>query len=73
MLARILDKNKRVQEAACSAFATFEEEACYELVPYLPTILETLIEAFKRYQVFFFNFLNLILIYFLGKKFINSL
>ncbi|KAF7639288.1 Importin N-terminal domain-containing protein [Meloidogyne graminicola] len=50
LLARILDRNKRVQEAACSAFATFEEEACQELVPYLPEILGTLVEAFKRYQ-----------------------
>uniref|UniRef100_A0A915E4P1 Transportin-1 n=1 Tax=Ditylenchus dipsaci TaxID=166011 RepID=A0A915E4P1_9BILA len=50
LLARILDKNKRVQEAACSAFATFEEEACQELVPYLPEILNSLVEAFKRYQ-----------------------
>ena len=47
---RILDSNKRVQEAACSAFATFEEEAGYELVPYLPEILTTLVEAMKIYQ-----------------------
>lgn len=52
-MARILDKNKRVQEAACSAFATFEEEACQELVPYLHEILATLVEAFKQYQVNF--------------------
>lgn len=45
-----MDNNKRVQEAACSAFATFEEEACNELVPYLPEVLSTLVEAFKRYQ-----------------------
>lgn len=50
LLERVLDNNKRVQEAACSAFATFEEEACNELVPYLPEILTTLVEAFKRYQ-----------------------
>nr|CAD2130311.1 unnamed protein product [Meloidogyne enterolobii] len=50
LLARILDRNKRVQEAACSAFATFEEEASHELVPYLAEILGTLVEAFKRYQ-----------------------
>ncbi|UYV65623.1 TNPO1 [Cordylochernes scorpioides] len=31
LLKRILDANKRVQEAACSAFATLEEEACTEL------------------------------------------
>ncbi|KAI6183830.1 Transportin-1 [Aphelenchoides bicaudatus] len=50
LLERVLDKNKRVQEAACSAFATFEEEAANELIPYLPNILYTLVEAFNRYQ-----------------------
>lgn len=46
----MLDGNKRVQEAACSAFATLEEEACTELVPYLGFILETLVFAFSKYQ-----------------------
>ncbi|XP_058802239.1 transportin-1 isoform X2 [Phymastichus coffea] len=50
LLKRILDGNKRVQEAACSAFATLEEEACTELVPYLGFILETLVFAFGKYQ-----------------------
>ncbi|XP_045481488.1 transportin-1 isoform X1 [Harmonia axyridis] len=50
LLKRILDSNKRVQEAACSAFATLEEEACTELVPYLGFILETLVFAFSKYQ-----------------------
>jgi len=50
LLKRILDSNKRVQEAACSAFATLEEEACTELVPYLSFILETLVFAFQKYQ-----------------------
>lgn len=50
LLKRILDSNKRVQEAACSAFATLEEEACTELVPYLSFILETLVYAFYKYQ-----------------------
>ena len=50
LLKRILDPNKRVQEAACSAFATLEEEACTELVPYLGEILQVLMTAFKRYQ-----------------------
>ena len=40
LLQRVLDSNKRVQEAACSAFATLEEEACTELVPYLAEILQ---------------------------------
>ena len=46
----MLDSNKRVQEADCSAFATLEEEACTELVPYLGFILETLVFAFGKYQ-----------------------
>ncbi|OXB72681.1 UNVERIFIED_CONTAM: hypothetical protein H355_012375, partial [Colinus virginianus] len=50
LLQRILDSNKRVQEAACSAFATLEEEACTELVPYLAYILDTLVFAFSKYQ-----------------------
>lgn len=49
LLQRILDKNKRVQEAACSAFATLEEEATFELVPYLEPILVNLTTAFKTY------------------------
>lgn len=52
LLKRVLDANKRVQEAACSAFATLEEEACTELVPYLGFILETLVFAFGKYQVY---------------------
>ena len=50
LLQRILDKNKRVQEAACSAFATLEEEATFVLVPYLEPILVNLTTAFKTYQ-----------------------
>ncbi|GMT14401.1 hypothetical protein PFISCL1PPCAC_5698, partial [Pristionchus fissidentatus] len=50
LLARILDGNKRVQEAACSAFATFEEEANIQLVPFLPDIIRTLVTAFDYYQ-----------------------
>ncbi|RNA11646.1 transportin, partial [Brachionus plicatilis] len=42
LLKKILDSNKRVQEAACSAFATLEEEAGVELVAYLPQILDCL-------------------------------
>ena len=37
-------------QAACSAFATLEEEACGELVPYLTYILDTLVFAFSKYQ-----------------------
>ena len=64
LLKRVLDSNKRVQEAACSAFATLEEEACQELVPYLGFILETLVFAFSKYQVRHWN-LNLKILNFL--------
>jgi len=50
LLQRVLDKNKRVQEAACSAFATLEEEARSQLTPYLPDIVQTLNQAFQYYQ-----------------------
>lgn len=46
----VLDNNKRVQEAGCSAFATLEEEALEELVPYLHPILYNLTSAFQKYQ-----------------------
>eukprot|EP00741_Cyanophora_paradoxa_P008025 tig00001239_g7764.t1 len=50
LLKRVLDGNKKVQEAACSAFATLEEEAQHELVPYLQPILQNLMFAFTKYQ-----------------------
>ncbi|KAG6571007.1 Transportin-1, partial [Cucurbita argyrosperma subsp. sororia] len=50
LLRRLLDNNKRVQEAACSAFATLEEEAAEELAPHLKNILHHLICAFGKYQ-----------------------
>ncbi|KAK8467319.1 hypothetical protein PHAVU_007G017800 [Phaseolus vulgaris] len=50
LLRRILDDNKRVQEAACSAFATLEEEAAEELAPRLEIILKHLLTAFGKYQ-----------------------
>ncbi|XP_042457341.1 transportin-1-like isoform X2 [Zingiber officinale] len=50
LLRRILDTNKRVQEAACSAFATLEEEAGEELTPRLEIILQHLLCAYGKYQ-----------------------
>ncbi|CAN8271312.1 unnamed protein product [Cochlearia groenlandica] len=50
LLRRLLDSNKRVQEAACSAFATLEEDAAEELVPHLGVILQHLMCAFGKYQ-----------------------
>jgi transportin-1 len=46
----VLDNNKRVQEAGCSAFATFEEDAGHELVPFLEPVLRNLVFAFEKYQ-----------------------
>ncbi|GKC10155.1 transportin-1 isoform X1 [Tanacetum coccineum] len=42
--------NKRVQEAACSAFATLKEESADELAPCLEIILQHLMCAFGKYQ-----------------------
>lgn len=46
----VLDNNKRVQEAGCSAFATLEEDAGAELVPFLEPVLRNLVFAFEKYQ-----------------------
>ncbi|BES96472.1 IBN_N [Nesidiocoris tenuis] len=50
LLERMLDNNKKVQQSACSALAKLEEEAGLRLVPYLETILQTLVTAFPNYQ-----------------------
>ncbi|TIB33622.1 hypothetical protein E3P86_02950 [Wallemia ichthyophaga] len=50
LLRMVHDKNKRVQEAGCSAFATLEEEAGKELEPFLKPIIEHLVYAFQKYQ-----------------------
>ena len=50
LLKRVLDDNKKVQEAACSALAVLEEEATTLLVPYLGYILQALSQAFGKYQ-----------------------
>lgn len=50
LLKMVLDGNKRVQEAGCSAFATLEEEAGTELIPFLEPILRNLTFAFSKYQ-----------------------
>lgn len=46
----VLDNNKRVQEAGCSAFATLEEDAGPELAPFLEPVLRNLVVAFEKYQ-----------------------
>lgn len=50
VLQRCLDRNKRVQEAACSALATLTESALTQLAPYLNDIVQTLVHAFQLYQ-----------------------
>ncbi|PWN46719.1 ARM repeat-containing protein [Violaceomyces palustris] len=50
LLGMVLDNNKRVQEAGCSAFATLEEEAGRSLEPFLEPVLKTLVFAFDKYQ-----------------------
>lgn len=50
LLRMVLDNNKRVQEAGCSAFATLEEDAGPELTPYLEPVLKNLVFAFEKYQ-----------------------
>ena len=47
----MLDRSKKVQEAACSAFSTFGTEAEDLLGEFLPVILGTLRTAFGKYQV----------------------
>lgn len=50
LLAAVLDNNKRVQEAACSAIATLLEDGPTHMLPYLDRILATLMAAFAKYQ-----------------------
>ncbi|KAH6575788.1 hypothetical protein BASA50_000731 [Batrachochytrium salamandrivorans] len=50
LLIMTLDNNKRVQETGCSALAVLEEVAGEYLVPYLGPILQTLGNAFTKYQ-----------------------
>ncbi|PFH50468.1 hypothetical protein AMATHDRAFT_3953 [Amanita thiersii Skay4041] len=50
LLRMVLDNNKRVQEAGCSAFATLEEDAGPELAPFLEPVLRNLVFAFDKYQ-----------------------
>ncbi|ODQ63086.1 ARM repeat-containing protein [Nadsonia fulvescens var. elongata DSM 6958] len=45
-----LDKNKKVQESGCSAFATFTENAGELLAPYLLVVLQHINMCFKKYQ-----------------------
>ena len=50
ILGRMLDKNKRVQEAAASAFANLEEKATKELTPYCQYIIPQFVRCFNTYK-----------------------
>jgi len=50
ILQRMLDNNKRVQEAAASAFANLEEQATTELRPYCGVIAQQFVKCFARYK-----------------------
>ena len=50
ILKHMLDKNKRVQESAASAFAQLEERATNELEPYCGPIIQQFVKCFRRYK-----------------------
>ena len=50
ILNRMLDKNKRVQQSAVSAFANLEEKATSELTPYCTPIIQQFVRCFQRYK-----------------------
>ena len=50
ILSRMMDHNKRVQEAAVSAFVSLEEEAGMYMEPYLGDIVKAICAAMNYYQ-----------------------
>lgn len=50
LLKRMLDKNKKVQEAGASSFASLEEKAGDRLTPYVQPILQQFVLCFSRYR-----------------------
>ena len=50
ILQRMLDNNKKVQQAAASAFANLEESASTQLNPYCRVILQQFVKCFNRYK-----------------------
>ncbi|KIW60948.1 hypothetical protein PV05_01124 [Exophiala xenobiotica] len=50
LLQRMLDQNKKVQEAGASSFASLEEKSGDKLKPYVEPILRQFTECFKRYK-----------------------
>jgi transportin-1 len=50
ILRKMLDRNKRVQEAGASAFAHLEEKAGKQLIPYCDPIIRQFVQCFERYK-----------------------
>lgn len=50
ILRKMLDKNKKVQEAAVSAFANLEEKAGTNLEPYCGPIVQQFVRCFRKYK-----------------------
>jgi transportin-1 len=50
ILKKMLDNNKKVQEAAASAFANLEEKANTELTPYSRVIVSQFVQCFAKYK-----------------------
>ena len=50
LLTKMLDGNKRVQEAGASAFASLEEQSQQALTPYIEPILRQFVTAMDRYK-----------------------
>ncbi|KAH7867872.1 armadillo-type protein [Lentinula edodes] len=50
LLCVVLDDNKQVQIAGCSAFKTLAENAGMELTPYLDRVLRNLVAALNKYS-----------------------
>lgn len=50
ILTKMLDRNKRVQEAGASAFAHLEEKAGKQLIPYCDPIIRQFVRCFDKYK-----------------------
>ncbi|EMR68925.1 hypothetical protein MGN70_004471 [Eutypa lata] len=50
ILTKMLDKNKKVQEAGASAFANLEEKAGKKLEPYSGPIIQQFVQCFQKYK-----------------------
>eukprot|EP00956_Cyclotella_meneghiniana_P021646 scaffold39661_cov63-Cyclotella_meneghiniana.AAC.6 len=50
LAGQLLDRNKKVQVAICSAFGVFVEATCELMVPYLEPVYQAFVEAMKVYR-----------------------